>query len=133
MAAVAFPSLVPSQRSYDPGSYPETRFEAQNGAVIRLRYGNQRVTSKLSLTFQHISDYSAAQILSNYEQVMRADNWAVFTAGNVAAGASSDLVPWLTETNSALRWKYAGPPSVTSIKVGLSTVSCEFVGELMGA
>lgn len=133
MAAVAFPSLIPSQRSYDPGSYPETRFEAQNGAVVRLRYGNQRVTSTLSLTFQHINDYNAALILNNYEQVMGGDNWAVFTASNVAAGASSELVPWITETNSALRWKYSKPPSVTSIKVGLSTVSCEFVGELMGA
>lgn len=133
MAAVAFPALVPSQRTYDPGSFTEQQFVAQNGAVIRLRYGNQRTNSKLSLTFENISDYNASLILANYQSVMQVDNYAVFTASNVAAGTSSELVPWITETNSALRWKYANPPSVSSVKVGLSTVSCEFVGELMGA
>ena len=99
---------------------------------MRMRYGNQRANSKLSLTFENISDYNASLILANYQQVMQADNWAIFTAANVAAGAASELVPWITETNSALRWKYDRPPSVTSVKVGLSTVNCEFVGELNG-
>jgi hypothetical protein len=133
MAAISFPALVPSQRSYDPGSFPEVKFEAQNGAVIRMRYGNQRANSKLSLTFDNISDYNASLVLANYQQTMEADNWVVFTSSNVAAGVDSELVPWITETNSALRWKYASPPSVSSVKLGLSTVSCEFVGELMGA
>jgi hypothetical protein len=133
MAAVSFPALVPTQRTYDPGTFPETKFEAQNGSVVRMRYGNQRTNSKLSLTFENISDYNASLILANYQQVMQADNWAIFTAANVAAGAASELVPWITETNSALRWKYDRPPSVSSVKVGLSTVSCEFIGELMGA
>lgn len=133
MAAISFPALIPSQRSYDPGSFPEVKFESQNGAVIRMRYGNQRANSKLTLSFDNISDYNASLVLANYQTTMEGDNWVIFTADNVAAGADSALVPWITETNSALRWKYSGPPRVSSVKLGLSNVSCEFVGELIGA
>ena len=133
MTAVSFPALVPSSRSYEPGVFPETQFQAQNGAVVRVRYGNQRAGSRLSLTFANITDYKASLILQNYVDVMSGDNYAQFTASNVAAGAGTDLTPYIRETNSALKWKYASPPSVQSVKPGLSTVSCEFIGELEGA
>jgi|TARA_B100001939_G_scaffold336321_1_gene339312 hypothetical protein len=133
MAAVSFPALVPSSRSYEPGVFPETQFQAQNGAVVRVRYGNQRAGSRLSLTFANITDTNASLILQNYVDVMDDDNYAEFTSSNVAAGAGDSLVPWIRETNSLLKWKYASPPSVTSVKPGLSTVTCEFIGELEGA
>ena len=133
MAAVSFPALVPSSRLYTPGVFPEQQFQAQNGAVVRVRYGNQRYSSSLSLTFANITDSNAALILQNYVDVMDDDNYAEFTTSNVAAGASTNLVPWIRETNSLLKWKYASPPTVTSVKPGLSTVACEFIGELEGA
>ena len=133
MAAVSFPALVPSSRSYTPGVFPEQQFQAQNGAVVRVRYGNQRYSSSLSLTFANITDANAALILQNFVDVMDDDNYAEFTTSNVAAGVSTDLVPWIRETNSLLKWKYASPPTVTSVKPGLSTVACEFIGELEGA
>ena len=133
MAAVSFPALVPSSRSYAPGVFPEQQFQAQNGAVVRVRYGNQRYSSSLSLTFANITDSNAALILQNYVDVMDDDNYAEFTTSNVAAGVSTNLVPWIRETNSLLKWKYASPPTVTSVKPGLSTVACEFIGELEGA
>ena len=133
MAAVSFPALVPSSRSYTPGVFPEQQFQAQNGAVVRVRYGNQRYSSSLSLTFANIIDSNAALILENYVAVMGDDKYVAFTDSNVAAGVSTGLVPWIQETNSLLKWKYASPPSVTSVKPGLSTVTCEFIGELEGA
>jgi len=133
MAAVSFPALVPSSRSYEPGVFPETQFQAQNGAVVRVRYGNQRAGSRLSLTFANITDTNASLILQNYVDVMDDDNYAEFTSSNVAAGAGTGLAPYIRETNSALKWKYESPPSVQSVKPGLSTVTCEFTGELEGA
>ena len=133
MTPVSFPALVPSSRLYEPGVFPETQFQAQNGAVVRVRYGNQRTGSRLSLTFANITDQKASLILQNYVDVMSGDNYADFTDNNVAAGASENLRPWIQETNSLLKWKYASPPSVTSVKPGLSTVTCEFTGELEGA
>lgn len=132
MAAVSFPALVPTSRSYAPGVFPEQQFQAQNGAVVRVRYGNQRYSSSLSLSFANITDANAALILQNYVDVMDDDNYAEFTTSNIAAGASEALTPWIRETNSLLKWKYASPPSVTSVKPGLSTVTCEFIGELEG-
>jgi hypothetical protein len=132
MAAVSFPALVPSSRSYAPGIFPEQQFQSQNGAVIRVRYGNQRYSSSLSLTFANITDANAALILQNFVDVMDDDNYAEFSASNVAGGAATELVPWIRETNSLLKWKYASPPSVASVKPGLSTVTCEFIGELEG-
>ena len=132
MAAVSFPALVPSSRSYAPGIFPEQQFQSQNGAVIRVRYGNQRYSSSLSLTFANITDANAALILQNFVDVMDDDNYAEFSASNVAGGASTELVPWIRETNSLLKWKYASPPSVASVKPGLSTVTCEFIGEVEG-
>jgi hypothetical protein len=131
--AKSFPALVPSGRSYTPGVFPEQQFQSQNGSVIRVRYGNQRHSSSLSLTFANISDGNAASILQNYVNVMNDDNYVEFTTDNVAAGALPVLVPWIRETNSLLKWKYASPPSVQSVKPGLSTVTCEFIGELEGA
>ena len=133
MTAISFPDLVPSARSYTPGVFPETQFQAQNGSVVRVRYGNQRTNSQLSLTFANITDENAAEVLQNYVDVMENDNYAQFTASNVAAGAGTGLIPYIRETNSALKWKYASPPSVQCVKPGLSTVTCEFIGELEGA
>jgi hypothetical protein len=136
MTAISFPALVPSGRSYSPGIFPEQQFQAQNGAVVRVRYGNQRYSSSLSLTFANITDENAEKILQNYVDVMNDDNYAEFTKDNVAAttttGEPGVLTPWISETNSLLKWKYASPPSVQSVKPGLSTVSCEFIGELEG-
>ena len=132
MAGIAFPALVPTQRSYNPGMFPDVLFTAQNGAVTRMRYGNQRSASQLTLSFDNINDYSASLILAHYTAVMGSDEYAIFTSSNVAAGVSADLVPWITETNSALRWKYSQAPVITSVTLGLSAVSCEFVGELRG-
>lgn len=97
MAAVSFPALVPSSRSYSPGVFPEQQFQAQNGAVVRVRYGNQRYSSSLSLTFANITDANAALILQNFVDVMDDDNYAEFTTSNVAAGASTELVPWIRD------------------------------------
>lgn len=137
MAGIAFPALIPTQRSYNPGMFPDVLFTAQNGAVTRMRYGNQRSASELTLSFENISDYNASLILVHYTTVMGpasgvTDDYAVFTASNVAAGVSIDLVPWITETNSALLWKYKQAPVVRSVTLGLSAVDCVFIGELRG-
>lgn len=132
MAGIAFPALIPTQRTYNPGTFPDVLFTAQNGAITRMRYGNQRSSSQLTLSFDNISDYNASLVLAHYTTVMGADNWVIFTTNNVAAGISTELVPWITETNSALRWKYSQAPVIKSVKLGLSAIDCDFIGELRG-
>ncbi len=131
MAAVTFPNLKPSSRSYDPGSYPQTEFKAQNGAKTIIRYGNRRVDSRLELSFNNISDADAASILANYEAVNADWDYVRFTDDNGSAGAGTSLAAYLKESGgSGLRWRYDRPPQIRSVYPGLSTVRCTFVGVL---
>lgn len=130
----AFPSVRPTGRSYSPGTYPQTEFRAQNGAVTVVRYGNRRVDSELSLEFQNISDADAALILANYEDVNSRWDYVTFTTATGALGAGSTLANYIREVGgSGLRWRYAEPPTVTSVVPGRSTVQCKFVGIMDGA
>ena len=134
MAAVSFPDIRPSSRRYSPGDYPQRQFQAQNGSVTTLRYGNKRSQSSLELTFSNISDADAVLILQNYEAVTVADDWVTFTAGDAAIGATTALANYFREDSveSGLHWRYAEPPSIESVRPGLSTVSVKFVGQLDG-
>ena len=69
MAAEDFPRIAPTSRSFDPGTYPQTLFEAQNGATTVVRYSNKRVNAKLSMTFANITDTEAQSIINNYNTV----------------------------------------------------------------
>jgi hypothetical protein len=126
---VAFPSgLRPSSRSYSPGEYPSRSFESLDGTKTYLRYGNKRVNATLNLGFSNISDADAALILSNYESVNSDWDYITFNDENATLGInSSNLKAFVNETGSSLRWRYDGPPSVTSIFPGRSNVSCSFI------
>ena len=62
---VYFPDIKPSGRSYSPGDYAQTVFEAQNGAKTVIRYGSKRVNAKLSVRFSNITDAEVVAILQN--------------------------------------------------------------------
>lgn len=131
MAAVAFPALVPSGRRYSPGKYPQGEFKALNGAVTTLRYGNRRYDAELELTFQNITDDNAATVLGLYERTMVADDWITFTQADGAGGSSNALASYIREVGgSGLRWRFSDPPSVDSVKPGLSTVQVRLIGRL---
>ena len=124
----SFPSIKPSSRSYNPGEYPQTKFEAQNGAKTIMRYGKNRVNATLKLGFANISDAEAALILENYEDVNSDWDYVTFSSANGTVGVdSTSLSNYLKESGSGLKWRYSGPPSVTSTFKGMSNVSCSFV------
>ena len=124
----SFPSVKPSSRSYNPGEYPQTKFEAQNGAKTIMRYGKNRVNATLTLGFSNISDADAALILANYENVNSDWDYVTFNGGYATAGVTNtSLLAYLKESGSSLKWRYSAPPSVTSSFKGKSNVSCSFV------
>ena len=124
----SFPSVRPSSRSYRPGEYPQTQFEAQNGAKTIMRYGKNRVNATLTLGFSNISDADAALILANYEDVNSDWDYVTFNGGYATAGVTdTSLLAYLKESGSNLKWRYSAPPSVTSTFKGTSNVSCSFV------
>tara|TARA_B100000287_G_scaffold368691_1_gene365108 strand:- start:2802 stop:3242 length:441 start_codon:yes stop_codon:yes gene_type:complete len=137
--AKAFPSIKPTSRSFTPGNYPSTDFESLDGTKTHIRYGNRRVNARLTLGFSNISDSAAGLIINNYDEVNSEWNWVKFTDANGVAGIddpnSGNL---LTKeimggvggdgtTRKGLRWRYSGPPQVTSVFKGRCNVSCSFV------
>jgi len=131
-----FPNIKPSSRSYTPGTYPQVEFVAQNGAKTVLRYGNKKVDAKLSLGFTNITDSQASEILDLYEEVNSDYDYIIFTVKDALAGVnSSNLINNMSETDSngfKLRYRFDGPPNVSSVRPGRSNVQCKFVACLDG-
>jgi len=140
MAQISFPvDITPTSRNYSPGEFPQSVFEAQNGAKTVLRYGNKRVNASLSLSFKNVTDDDAAQILVNYENINSDWDYLDFNGTNVLNGlvaggsASHSLSVYVREAVSGLRWRYAKAPQVSSgTYPGVSNVSCSFVACLDG-
>ena len=131
---VPFPSIKPSARSYVPGTFPQSVFESQNGTKTVIRFGNKAVNSKLSLTFNHITNAQAAQIIANYEQVNAAWDYVTFTEANAMVGVNnSSLAKYMKESVSGLRYRYSEPPSIQSSVPGRSSVTCQFEGSFDAA
>lgn len=142
MAAIDFPNIRPTSRSYTPGEKPKELFRAQNGAVTAVQFGAHRTDSKLNLTFENISDKQAREIFENYDS-MSVDgdgNWdyVKFVGGSEAsvgamAGISdTQLRRTIAESAEERKYRYAKAPQITSIFPGLSSVTVELIGYLDG-
>jgi len=137
MAQITFPvDITPTSRNYSPGEFPQSVFEAQNGAKTVLRYGNKRVNASLSLSFKNITDNQAAEILANYESINSDWDYLNFNGTDVLKGiepTTSTLKTYVRESNSGLRWRYSKAPQVSSGSYpGVSNVSCSFVACMDG-
>ena len=134
MAQVLFPAISPSSRSFTAGEYPQTVFEAQNGAKSIIRYGNKAVNAKLSLGFTNISDDKVNDIIDNYIAVNSDWDYVIFTVDRGLQGIeATDLQNQVTSgASSGVKWRYDGPPKVTSVQPGINNVSCKFVACLDG-
>lgn len=81
--AVPFPNISPTSREYSPGEFPQSLFQAQNGATVAIKFGNHRVNASLKLTFKNIADIQASRILRCYEMVN--GPWDYVTFDNTSA------------------------------------------------
>ena len=143
MASVTlFPTIKPSSRTFTPGRYPQTEFVAQNGAKTVIRYGNKQVDAKLTLGFTNITDSEANQILNLYETVNSVYDYINFSGNDGLTGITP---PPTTDSslfdkfgardqsdNTLLRYRFDGPPTVTSVRPDRSNVQCKFVACLDG-
>jgi len=133
-----FPDIKPASRSYTPGSYPQTEFVAQNGAKSVIRYGNKKTDAKLSLGFSNITDSQANEILDLYDTVNSVYDYIDFSFADkdaLAGIAKADLrerVAQQDKNGYKLRYRFDGPPTVTSVRPGISNVQCKFVACLDG-
>ena len=132
MPARPFPQLTPTARSYKPGRVPETVFTSQNGSSTFIQFGGAFVNAELSRTFANISDQDAADILQHYSSVV-GDDRVTFGDNKGFGGMGAKLQGKMEDGTGLLKYRYDGPPQVTSVYPGISTVTCQFIGYLMGA
>jgi hypothetical protein len=124
---MAFPSLVPTSRSFDAGEYPIKNFKSQSGVEIRVLYGSQRTGMKLELSYENITDGQAQAFIDHYDEVN--GSYGTFAIPSITkngwTGASSTL-----DASGGNAWRYEGAPQITSVKPGRSTVQVQLVGVL---
>jgi hypothetical protein len=124
---MAFPSLTPTSRNFNPGDYPIKQFRSQSGAEVRILYGDARTGMALELAYDNISDSNAELFLTHYNDVKGTYN--TFTI------PSSVKTGW-TGTDSAIdvsglnAWRYAEAPAVTAVRPGRSSVRVQLIGVL---
>lgn len=135
MTNFAFPAdIAPSSRSFTAGEYPQTVFEAQNGAKSIIRYGNKAVNASLSLGFSNVSDSVVSSILTNYDNVNSDWDYVTFGRSNGLQGIEESVLRNKVRdgASSGVKWRYDGPPKVTSVQPGTNNISCKFVACMDG-
>ena len=124
--------IIPTSRTYKPGRLPETQFEARNGAVSFVQYGQNFVNAELTLNFANINDGRALEILQHYERVL-GDDFVIFDNNAGFQGMDAALAGGLQDGRGLLRWRYSDAPQITSVYPGVSSVQVQFTGFLYGA
>ena len=125
--------LVPSARTFESGNYPVKTYRAENGAEHRILYGSKRTNMKLSLTYTNIADIDAELFLNHYDTVQ--GTFKTFDVGSVN-GVSPTRGGWegnkeaLGAETHGNSYRYEGPPQLTQVRPGISTVTVNLIGVL---
>ena len=123
---MAFPSLVPSSRTFDPGNFPVKVYQSQDGAEVRLLYGDKRVGMRLQLQYQNIPDSSADDFIAHFHAMK--GTFTRFTVGSQVNGGFSGSSSLLSAVPYGSQWRYESAPQLQSVYPGVSTVSVSLIG-----
>lgn len=123
-----FPSITPTARNFTPGAYPQKTYRSLSGIAIKRTYGNKPFGAQLELEFDNITDATVVTIVDHYRS-QTAANSRFNLSSNVTAGMSSTLASRANASIDGLRWEYAQPPQVQSVRPGLNRVQVSLVGE----
>jgi hypothetical protein len=124
---MAFPTIQPTSRAFNPGDYPIKTFKSQSGTETRILYGSQRTGMTMELNYENIADADAASFMTHYDEVRGSyQTFAVPSAVRAGWSGSSSSID-VTGSNA---WRYDSPPSITAVCPGRSSVSVQLVGVL---
>ena len=125
---MAFPSLTPSSRNFSPGDFPVKRFKSQSGAETRILYGSKRTGMRLSLAYKNITDANAELFLDHYHDMK--GTYTTFTVQTETKGGWEGNGDALGAGAWGNNYRYNGPPRVTQVRPGISSVQVNLVGVL---
>ncbi len=124
-----FPSITPTGRSFRPGVYPQKTYRALSGAVVKRTYGNSPYGAQLDLEFDNIPDATVVTLLDHYRSQTAANSRFTLSA-SVTSGMSSTLAARANASIDGLRWEYANPPEVQTVRPGINNVRVSLAGEI---
>lgn len=124
---MAFPTLQPTGRNFDPGDYPIKSFRAQSGAETRILYGSQRTNMSLELSYENIADSNAGLFVTHFDEVQGTyQTFSVPSAVRSGWGGTSSTL----DVTGANAWRYSEPPQITAVRPGISSVRVKLIGVL---
>lgn len=116
-----FPAITPSAMNFTAPEFPVRSTTSLSGVVSRRIFGNRGSRSTLSLTFSNITDDSAADILSAWND--GSGPLDVLTVPSaVFDGASTELANYLSTGGDSLNWHFADAPRIDRVAPGVSSV-----------
>lgn len=123
-----FPTLVPSSRQFTQGDWPIARFTAQNGSEVRILYGNREVGQSLDLGYENITDAEAESFITHYQAMKGTyDTFSLPQPITDGAGAGWSGTTTTFNAGAGSQYRYAGPPSLTSVYPGVSSIAIKLV------
>lgn len=126
--STAFPALVPSSRVFNPGNYAVKTYAAINGVEHRLLYGSVRTQMTLQLSYDNIPDADAASFLAHFDSMAGTFlGFFILAEDTEAKGGYKGSAVFPMNTNGG-QWRYESPPTLTSIRPGVSSVSVTLRG-----
>ena len=135
-----FPQFAPSSREFKAGDFPVKNYRALDGSELRILYGSKRTGFTLRLGYNNLSDTDAEKFIEHFHE-MKGTFTGFYVSADQSTSASTDgpKKGWGgNQKNIGARdwgnqWRYAEPPTVTSVYPGVSSVSVTLVGVLRGS
>ena len=124
---MAFPAYAPTARSFNAGDYSYKTFTSQSGKEVRILYGDKRTGMTIDLSYDNIADTKADDFIAHYDEVKGGFVSFVLPAA-FRTGWSGDATAIDAATGN--QWRYSEPPTITSVRPGISSVTVKLVGVL---
>ena len=125
-------SVVPAERSFQPGNYAMQSFRAMSGAETRILYGDKLLGTELTLKYRTITDKQAGEFIDHYGSMKGTYEPFKFSVQDTKVkdgwkGEDRFLSPHMG-TDPGIWWRYKAAPSVTNVYPGYSDVEITLVG-----
>lgn len=114
-----FPSLKPNARTLDLGNYPQLEYVGTSGVSTRFLQGNLRVSQRLVLVYNSLSETEINSIYNHYDGqqgtlisfTLPAEVWAGYDSVPISA--------------VDYEWRYASPLTIDTSGFNRFTVTVE--------
>jgi hypothetical protein len=105
-----YPAIIPSSRTFTPGQYPHTPFQALSGRQSRVRHSSVMISSTVQLRYSVLDEEEMIEILDHYNAVK---GGLIPFALPAIAWSGNENANEFTLAGDA--WRYQQPPDVEEI------------------